>query len=157
LVRRCVVRNVLTAFAWGVLFAVGLVLSGMTQPGKVVGFLDVAGAWDPSLAWVMVGAISVHGLTRRWVLRRTKPVLLQSFSVPPPALVEVVGAALFGIGWGIAGYCPGPAIVASGSGSTAALVTTLAMLLGIKLAEFLEARPRQRRTELHPRLANSVE
>jgi uncharacterized membrane protein YedE/YeeE len=137
------VKRLTWAFLWGAVFGAGLIVSGMTQPGKVVGFLDVAGDWDPSLAFVMVGAILVHALTRRWVLGRTRPVLFPSFSVLPVARVDrwlLIGSALFGLGWGIAGYCPGPAIVATGSGSIDALIITVAMALGIKVADGLMAR-----------------
>lgn len=123
------------ALFWGALFGVGLVFSGMTQPGKVIGFLDVAGDWDPSLAFVMGGAIAVHATLRRLVIRREKPLLFPSFAQPAAGRRTdsqlVLGSAVFGVGWGLAGYCPGPALVASGSGSREALIVTAAMLLGI--------------------------
>lgn len=112
-------KAVLAGFLSGALFAAGLVISGMTQPGKVTGFLDVTGAWDPSLALVMVGAIGVHFIGRWLLARRSAPALAAAFENPIPTRVDaplVVGSAVFGIGWGIAGFCPGPAIVAAGAG-----------------------------------------
>jgi len=101
----------LSAFGSGLLFGLGLLLSGMTDPHRVRGFLDFAGHWDPSLAGVMAGAIAVHG-TALWLERRRLGVI-----IGPQAPLDgrlVVGAAIFGVGWGLAGYCPGPAIVSLG-------------------------------------------
>jgi uncharacterized membrane protein YedE/YeeE len=98
----------------GILFAVGLVISGMTQPSKVIGFLDVFGNWDPSLAFVMAGAISVNFLGYRAVKKLRTPVFCAEYFVPTSRKIDtklIGGAALFGAGWGLAGYCPGPAIV----------------------------------------------
>ena len=103
------------ALVAGLLFALGLGISGMSDPAKVISFLDVTGAWDPSLAFVMGGAIGVHFFAARWAARRQKPVLDSKFHLPKGTTVDaklLTGAALFGIGWGIAGYCPGPALVA---------------------------------------------
>lgn len=129
------------AFVSGALFALGLVLSGMTNPFKVFGFLDFFGAWDPSLAAVMVGAIGVNAPFTLWLRRRQTPFLLSksSSSVLPPwdARVDarlVVGAATFGVGWGLGGYCPGPALVSLptslGAGAEA-LTFTAAMVAGM--------------------------
>jgi len=107
----------LSALIAGVLFALGLGLGGMTDARNVRGFLDVTGDWDPSLAFVMGGALTVYGLARRWVLRREKPVAapqfpqLSNLGITRPLLI---GSALFGIGWGLSGLCPGPAIVTAG-------------------------------------------
>jgi uncharacterized membrane protein YedE/YeeE len=106
----------LVAFAAGLVFAIGLAFSGMTQPSKVIAFLDVFGAWDPSLAFVMGGAIAVHALFawRANPSRARAPRLAARFAVPEARGVDgrlLAGAALFGVGWGIAGYCPGPAVV----------------------------------------------
>jgi len=123
----------LTVFLSGVLFSTGLILSGMTQPGKVVGFLDVTGNWDPSLALVMLGAIGVHFVAFRWVMRRTTPVFATKFLIPQKTVIDaplVVGAAIFGMGWGLGGYCPGPGIVSGGSGATHALLFVAAMIAG---------------------------
>jgi len=108
----------LTAFVAGLLFAVGLGVSGMTQHAKVFRFLDVTGDWDPSLALVMVGAIAVHAATLRLILGRERPLFASRFALPTRTDLEprlVAGAAVFGVGWGIAGYCPGPAVTAPGS------------------------------------------
>jgi hypothetical protein len=132
-------RTVLSAFVCGFVFAVGLVVGGMTQPGKVIGFLDVFGAWDPSLAFVMGGAVATHAMLRPLVIRRGAPVFAARFSLPTLTAIDgrlLAGAALFGVGWGIAGFCPGPAIVATGAGATRAIVFAVAMLAGM----FLQAR-----------------
>jgi len=108
----------------------------MTQPAKVIGFLDVFGDWDPSLAFVMGGAVATHAILRRLVIRRTAPLLEAGFSLPTLTSIDgrlLGGAALFGVGWGIAGFCPGPALVATGAGARAAMVFTVAMLAGMFL------------------------
>lgn len=124
----------MVAFVSGLLFALGLGLGGMTEPAKVIGFLDVAGNWDPSLALVMGGALLVYALVARFALTRSRPLLDDAFHVPTRRDVDarlVVGALLFGAGWGIAGYCPGPAMVALASGRTTVLAFVAAMLLGM--------------------------
>src|SRR5690606_23616134 len=110
-VRRCAVKA-LTYFLSGLLFSLGLIISGMTRPQKIIGFLDFLGNWDPSLSLVMVGAIAVHFPAYLWVKGRSQPLWSGSFAVPSRRDVDLrlaAGAALFGIGWGLAGYCPGPA------------------------------------------------
>ena len=117
----------------GLLLGVGLGIAGMTNPAKVTGFLDILGSWDPSLALVMVGAIGVHVLLLRPILRRPRPLFEDTFQVPKRGRVDarlVLGAAVFGIGWGLGGVCPGPGIVDAASGSSYALVFTVAMALG---------------------------
>jgi uncharacterized membrane protein YedE/YeeE len=112
------VKRLAVAAAAGALFAVGLALSGMTNPAKVIGFLDVTGAWDPSLAFVMGGAIGAHFLVARWAKKAKAPLLGGDFDVPASQVVDrrlLGGAALFGLGWGASGYCPGPAIVGAAS------------------------------------------
>ncbi len=129
----------LSFFAVGVLFAVGLGISGMTQPIKVIGFLDVAGAWDPALAFVMGGAVMVTFFGYRVVLRRPLPVLARGFDIPKRSDIDlplVAGAALFGLGWGLAGFCPGPALVALASGSMDVVVFVVAMFAGFLLTDF---------------------
>jgi len=124
------------AYVAGLLFALGLALGGMTQPAKVLGFLDVAGAWDPSLAFVMAGAVAVHALGYRLVARRRSPLFAASFALPTRTDLEprlVGGGVLFGVGWGLSGYCPGPALTAASSGSLPAIVVAAAMLLGMLL------------------------
>lgn len=126
----------------GLLFALGLGLGGMTDPAKVVGFLDVAGRWDPSLAFVMAGALGSHALARRFILRRARPVLAATFPTPTHTGVEgrlVAGAALFGIGWGLSGYCPGPAFVSLPLGGTTVWLFIAAMLAGMGLFRAWEA------------------
>ncbi len=134
-------KNLLVAFFAGVLFAVGLAVAGMTRPGKVVGFLDVTGAWDPSLAFVMVGAIGVYAVGNRIVRRAPAPWLTPRWFVPTrtdltPRLFA--GAALFGAGWAIGGFCPGPAVVSLASMSRDALIFFPAMLTGMALFEGYE-------------------
>lgn len=140
-------RQAALALVAGVLFGVGLVLSGMTQPSKVLAFLDVTGDWDPSLLLVMGSAVPVFALGYRWASRRSRPLFAERFALPTkkdldPRLIS--GAALFGIGWGIAGYCPGPALTSLARGGAGALVFTLTMLAGIGLGVWLDARPSRR-------------
>ncbi len=127
-----------TVFLAGILFGAGLVLGGMTQPGKVIGFLDFFGSWDPSLAMVMGGAILVHVFAYRAVRRMPSPLLAQTFQVPTRRDLDwrlVTGAGLFGIGWGMAGYCPGPGITSLVSFTFAPLAFVLAMAAGMLLYE----------------------
>lgn len=122
------------AFAAGAIFALGLALSGMVKPAKVVGFLDVAGDWDASLAFVMMGAIAVHAVAHRLILRRRAPLFDEAFHLPTRRDLDrrlLTGAAIFGIGWGLGGYCPGPGIVAASSGALAALVFVVGMTAGV--------------------------
>lgn len=120
----------------GALFGLGLAMSGMTDPRRVLGFLDVFGDFDPTLAFVLGGAVATTTLLFRFVLRRGSPVLADTFQLSNLKHVDAKllgGAALFGIGWGIAGYCPGPALAGLGIGSTEALWFVPAMLAGILL------------------------
>ena len=122
------------AFAVGVVFAVGLGIGGMTQPARVLAFLDVAGGWDPSLAFVMLGAVATYGVGFRLVTRRARPLLAPAFLVPTRRDLDarlLAGALVFGVGWGLAGICPGPALTALASGEPGALVFVAAMLVGI--------------------------
>jgi len=128
--------RLLAAFVSGALFALGLAISGMTDPTKVTGFLDVFGPWDPSLGLVMAAALAVHVGPVRWILRRGRPLLdnrlhLAAFTQVDARLVG--GAALFGVGWGLGGYCPGPAIVSAGSGLGQGIVFTASMIGGMAL------------------------
>ena len=128
--------NPLAALLAGGLFGVGLVVSQMTNANKVVNFLNVAGDWDPSLALVMVGAIGVHLVLFRLILRRSSPLFAERFRVPARTDIDtrlVGGAALFGVGWALGGFCPGPGIVSLPSGGTHALVFVGAMLGGMLL------------------------
>lgn len=134
---------IVTALVAGLLFGLGLVVSGMADPSKVLGFLDLAGAWDPSLAFVMAGAIAV-GLAAFAVARRRRTSLIGlEMKLPGSATMDrrlVGGSLLFGIGWGIAGLCPGPGLVGLGMGQPKAAVFVLAMLAGMGLFELLENR-----------------
>jgi uncharacterized membrane protein YedE/YeeE len=137
--------NYVSMLLSGVLFGVGLALSGMTQPAKVLAFLDVAGEWDPSLLAVMGSALGVHGVLQRLIRRRARPVFDTEFHLPSarkPDAKLLVGAGLFGMGWGIAGVCPGPAFAALGSATLFALVSIGAMAVGMALAYFIHAAPR---------------
>jgi uncharacterized membrane protein YedE/YeeE len=123
-----------TSFVSGLVFALGLGVSGMTQPQKVLAFLDVTGDWDPSLALVMAGAIAVHAPLRWLILRRPAPLLGGAFSVAQKATLDVrlfAGAALFGAGWGMAGFCPGPAVTSLASAEPQVLVFVGTMLAGM--------------------------
>ncbi len=121
----------LVALASGVLFGVGLVLGGMTLPEKVKGFLDFGGAWDPTLIFVMGGAVGVHAVAYRWLRKRATPVFSDRFRLPTRKEIDVrlvLGAAIFGVGWGIGGYCPGPAVTSLVSGQVAVVAFVLSML-----------------------------
>jgi len=122
-----------SALTAGLVFGLGLWISGMANPQKVLGFLDVAGRWDPTLAFVMAGAVAVTLATFGPLLRRSAPLLAREFSVPNLRSIDaklVIGSALFGAGWGIAGYCPGPGITALASMSAEAGVFVAAMIAG---------------------------
>jgi uncharacterized membrane protein YedE/YeeE len=136
---------ILAALLSGLLFGAGLVVSQMVDPAKVQGFLDFggipAGAWDPSLAFVMAGALAITAPGYWLVLRRTAPVAAPKFLVPTRKDIDarlVSGAALFGIGWGLAGYCPGPAVAALAFGRAETAVFVVAMLLGMGLFSLRE-------------------
>jgi uncharacterized membrane protein YedE/YeeE len=127
----------------GLLFGIGLIVSGMANPAKVLGFLDLAGPWDPSLAFVMAGAIAVGVIAFAVAQRRTLSFLGLQMKLPAAGRPDrrlVVGSLLFGIGWGLAGFCPGPAMVALGMGELKAIVFVAAMLAGMGLFELLERR-----------------
>lgn len=126
----------IAALVAGVVFAVGLTISGMARPDKIVGFLDVAGAWDPSLAFVMIGALAVHLVAHRLIAKRKTPLFDDRFHLPTRKDIDkrlVVGAVLFGVGWGLGGFCPGPAIVSAGGGSLTGFVFLAGMTIGILL------------------------
>jgi uncharacterized membrane protein YedE/YeeE len=131
----------LFSVAAGVVFAVGLTLSGMTRPDKIRGFLDVAGGhWDPSLAFVMAGALAVYFVADRWLRRQRGPWLGGQFPPPPPRAIDarlVGGAALFGVGWGVSGFCPGPALVDLGAGAPAAWWFVPGLVAGMLLYDRL--------------------
>ena len=132
----------LVFFLAGLIFAIGLAISGMTQPHKVVGFLDFFGNWIPDLAFVMGGAVITNFIALRLTLRREKPVFAPAFGLPTRTDLDarlIGGAALFGMGWGLGGFCPGPALVALPSGMTPVLVFVGAMLVGMIGFDLLSA------------------
>jgi uncharacterized protein len=134
---------VLASLLAGLVFGLGLIVSGMADPAKVLGFLDLAGHWDPSLAFVMVGAIAVGTVAFALAHKRTTSFLGLDMKLPTARHMDrrlVGGSMLFGIGWGIAGFCPGPALVALGMGQAKALIFTIAMLAGMGLFELFERR-----------------
>jgi uncharacterized membrane protein YedE/YeeE len=138
------VKAAVAAGVAGLVFALGLGLAGMTDPANVQGFLDITGDWKPALAFVMGGAIAVHGASRLLVLRRRAPVLEPAFSLPAAAAVDgrlLAGSALFGVGWGLSGYCPGPAFTALASGTVDAVTFVAAMVVGMWLFAQGEKRP----------------
>ncbi|HYP85984.1 YeeE/YedE family protein [Variovorax sp.] len=133
------------SFVAGLVFGLGLIVSGMANPAKVLGFLDLAGLWDPSLAFVMAGAIAVGAVAFTVANRRARSFLGAEMRLPSGRRIDrrlVLGSALFGIGWGIAGFCPGPALVALGMGEVKAVVFVAAMLLGMAVFEVFEHRKR---------------
>ena len=134
---------VFTSFLAGLVFGLGLIVSGMANPAKVLGFLDLAGAWDPSLAFVMAGAIAVGLVAFAVATKRTASFLGAEMNLSRRREIDrrlIAGSALFGIGWGIAGFCPGPALVALGMGEVKALTFVAAMLAGMGIFETLERR-----------------
>jgi len=131
--KRTSAANLFFALCAGILFGLGLAVSQMVNPAKVIGFLDVAGNWDPTLAAVMAGALAVAMPAFRWVLKRPHPLFGASFSLPRRTDLDarlVIGAALFGIGWGVAGFCPGPAIAALTTLAWPVVMFVVAMLAG---------------------------
>jgi uncharacterized membrane protein YedE/YeeE len=131
----------LCALVAGLVFAMGLLVSGMVNPAKVLGFLDLAGRWDPSLGLVMVGAIAIGAIGFAAAARRTATLLGTSMLLPTARAIDgrlVFGSALFGVGWGLAGFCPGPALVALGAGHLKAIVFVAAMAAGMIAFEWIE-------------------
>lgn len=133
-------RNVLALFV-GLLFGLGLCLSGMSNPAKVTGFLDLAGAWDPSLAFVMAGAIAVAFPAFRLARKGRRDLAGETIALPNPSTIDaplVAGAAIFGVGWGLGGVCPGPGVVDVGFLSLQALLFVVAMAAGITLCRVID-------------------
>lgn len=131
------------AFLSGLLFGLGLIISGMANPAKVLGFLDLTGKWDPSLIFVMCGAIAVGFFAFFYAGRRKTTLLGTELKLPSATKIDrrlVIGSILFGAGWGIAGFCPGPALVGLGMGLPKAISFVLAMLAGMGIFELLERR-----------------
>ena len=134
-------KPLLSAFISGLIFALGLAVGGMTIPNNVIGFLDLTGVWKPALMFVMGGAILVYAVANRLILRRKRPVFGDDFHVPKPGLVDsklLLGSAVFGIGWGLGGFCPGPALTAIGAGASDALIFGFFMLAGMGVQRMSE-------------------
>lgn len=133
--------NILIALLVGLVFGIGLIVSGMTDPAKVTGFLDLAGNWDPSLAFVMGGAILVGLVAFRVAAGRERSLLGEAMRLPTATRIDrrlVLGSLAFGAGWGLAGYCPGPALASLATGDAKPLLFTVAMVAGMSLFELLE-------------------
>lgn len=134
-------KNSLAAFVVGFIFAIGLGLSGMVQPQKVIGFLDIFGNWDPSLIFVMVGAIVVHFVTYKMIRKRSTPLLSPQWHVPTkkeitPALS--IGAFIFGVGWALGGFCPGPAVTSLASFTKTPVIFVMSMIVGMYIFKFVD-------------------
>lgn len=131
------------SFVVGLLFAIGLGVSGMTQPHIVRGFLDVFGNWDWRLIGVMVGAIAIHAVAYKLIIKRASPILDKKFFLPTSKVLDkrlFMGAALFGLGWGWAGICPGPGLVALASGNTSFWYFIISMLVGMKFFQIMDSK-----------------
>ena len=132
--------QIISAGLVGLVFGLGLILGGMTNPAKVIGFLDLAGAWDPSLGLVMGGAMVIAAAAFKVAKRRARSVLGATLQIPQSRVIDkrlILGSLAFGAGWGLAGFCPGPALVSVASGAAEALVFVAAMLAGMALFEYL--------------------
>jgi len=135
--------RLLSGFLVGLIFGVGIAVSGMINPAKVLNFFDIAGTWDPSLAFVMGGALVTTFLGYRLVLRRAKPLIEARFQIPTARDIDarlLGGAAVFGVGWGIAGFCPGAAVPALGSGKWEVALFVAALLAGLWVARMIRDR-----------------
>ena len=127
----------------GLIFSIGLAVSGMTQPKKVLAFLDIFGDWDSSLMFVMVGAIGAYSVVYRLVLKRQKPLIEDKLQIPEPRKVDkklILGAIIFGIGWGLAGFCPGPALTSLATLQKAPLIFGLGLIGGMITFKLLRDR-----------------
>jgi uncharacterized membrane protein YedE/YeeE len=135
---------ILSSLLLGLVFGAGLIVGGMTNPAKVIGFLDLAGAWDPSLALVMGAAVTVGLAGFALAGKRASSLLGAPMHLPAARDIDrrlILGSAAFGVGWGMAGFCPGPALVSLGTGNLKAIVFVLAMLYGMGIYEFLQRAP----------------
>lgn len=135
--------RMITSYLIGLIFGVGISISGMANPAKVLNFFDVAGTWDPSLAFVMGGALAVTFLGYRFVLKRPEPFLADAFHLPMRRELDlrlIGGSAVFGVGWGIAGFCPGGALPALGTGRAEVFIFVAALLAGILIANLMQAK-----------------
>ena len=148
-----------TAFIAGILFGTGLILSGMTNPAKVLAFLDLGGRWDPSLVFVMVGAILVAALGYRIAAARGRPLLAGKLHLPGAIGIDrrlLLGSLTFGVGWGLVGYCPGPALASLGVAGWPALLFVAAMIAGMVLFESVERIAAWRASRDHPHPATEL-
>lgn len=135
--------NIFTSLLAGLVFGIGLIVSGMANPAKVLGFLDLAGRWDPSLGFVMAGAIAVAAIAFAVARNRISSLLGEVMRIPAARQIDrrlIGGSLLFGIGWGVAGFCPGPGLVAMGMGELKAVAFVVAMLAGMGVFELVERR-----------------
>ena len=145
--------DTLSSFLVGLIFGIGLILAGMTNPAKVIGFLDITGTWDPSLAFVMGGAILVAIVAFRFAKKRTANFLGGAMRMPTSDMIDkrlVIGSLLFGAGWGMAGFCPGPALTSIGTGNPKAVIFVIAMIAGMAIFELADRfwhQPRQAVTQ----------
>ncbi len=145
-------RNIIALLS-GVLFGLGLTVSHMTNPDKVLAFLDVGGAWDPSLILVMGGAVAVTVVAFRFILKRPEPIFERRFYIPTRAAIDrrlLGGAAVFGVGWGLVGFCPGPAITSLAFGHTESFIFVGAMIAGSALARFWPQQKEEEGDALQP-------
>lgn len=145
--------DALSSFIVGLIFGIGLIFAGMTDPSKVIGFLDISGLWDPSLAFVMAGAILVGLIAFRFARNRTMNFLGGTIRLPTKNDIDkrlIVGSLLFGAGWGMAGFCPGPALVSLATGSSKAIIFVLSMIAGMALFEGMERVLRARDAAIEP-------
>ena len=136
-----VVKSTISALVAGMIFGLGLIFSEMVNPRRVRGFLDIAGNWDPTLLFVMGGALLVTSLGYKLTFSRVRPLFDSTFFVPANRIIDfrlIVGAILFGAGWGLSGLCPGPAIVAAATFNQQIIIFVIAMIAGIKLSEFVQ-------------------
>lgn len=136
-------KAILSSYFGGLIFAIGLGIGGMTQPQKILAFLDVFGKWDPSLAFVMAGALVVHFVLFRLIVKRKSPRFASDFQIPSRTDIDqrlFIGAAIFGIGWGLGGYCPAPAITALASLSEKPLIFVVSMIGGMLASKFVSSK-----------------
>jgi uncharacterized membrane protein YedE/YeeE len=134
-------KEVVSSFLIGVLFALGLGIAGMTLPERVVSFLDLFGNWNPSLAVVMLGALAVHAVSYRLIMKRRSPLFALKFELPAKILLDrrlLLGAAIFGLGWGLGGYCPAPALTALASFTLNPILFVTSMIVGMAIFQRFE-------------------
>ena len=132
--------NIFAAFIIGIIFGMGILISGMANPAKVLNFFDVAGTWDPSLMFVMGGAVVTTFIGYRVVLARAQPILARTFQVPTASRIDpklIAGSAIFGLGWGLAGFCPGAALPALGTGRAEVVIFVASLITGIIVARLI--------------------